>query len=76
MSYKVHSRILHPEETVDGDYVVVIEGWHIKANDEQHAQRIIDACNMAAAISAKVARAEIRLALGLRSYGDHVERNG
>ncbi|MGB0507106.1 MAG: hypothetical protein ACPGGK_13000 [Pikeienuella sp.] len=63
----ISTSILKPEETDSGVYVVVIEGWHIRAIDKDHAERIIDACKMVAAATRERVKAEIRVALGLRA---------
>lgn len=75
MARDISTTILTPDETAPtAGWVAVIEGWHIRATDRQHAERIIDACEMTAAIGRKSAQAEMRKALGLHVHGPHVPR--
>ena len=70
----ISTSILQPHETTNGIWVAVIEGWHVRATDREHAERIINTSKMVEAVAMKEAKAEIRTALGLRAYGDHALR--
>lgn len=68
------TKILTPSETTDGVWVAAIEGWHVKATDRSHAERIIDIAGMCFNVGRKDAQADIRQALGMNPFGAHVPR--
>lgn len=68
------TKVLRPEETGHDGWVAVVEGWHIRADNQAHAERIISACNMSASIGRKQAQNALRMALGFSSYSNHIGR--
>lgn len=64
MGAKISTSILTPDETDAGVWVAVVEDWHIRTDNQLHAERIIDACGMTTAIGRRDAQVELQIALG------------
>lgn len=67
-------RVVRPEEHDRQKWAADIDGWWVEAIDEEHAKRIIACCNMAFAMGQRKVQAELRVALGMHAFGDHVPR--
>ena len=62
---------IRPPEETGGIWIAIVEGWHIWAESREHAERIIDACNMTKSIGYNRTKAEMRCAIGLVAYGGY-----
>jgi hypothetical protein len=68
----IQASILTPEETDAKVWVAVVEGYHVRATDREHAERIIMVCKACASKGRSHAQHGIVYALGLRAWGSTV----
>jgi len=59
-------------DTADGAFVAVINGWNVKAESREHAERIVGTAKMAFNLGQREARRAVRESLGLSVWGGDV----
>lgn len=67
-------KILTPHEAGIGRWVCSVEGRWIEAGDADAAKTLAEAFRYAARIGYRAAQTDIRKAIGLHPFGDHVPR--